>query len=128
MRADRDDIDDVEPALPPAYFYTGPRKDVVVLTADEAKDDLPAVCLCCGARATVWKRKLFAVNEVGAHVGTGIGALIALIFLLVDVIRVAGGLTSVCVPRSATGIRITGRSGNGSSGAASRPLFWCSSS
>jgi hypothetical protein len=91
MWTDRDDIDDVGPAPPPAYFYTGPRKDVVVLTADEAKDDLPAVCLCCGAPATVWKRKLFAVNEVGAHIGTGIGALIALIFILVDVIRVPVG-------------------------------------
>jgi hypothetical protein len=100
MRFDGDDIDEVEPAPPPEYFYTGPRKDVVVLTADEAEDDLPAVCLCCGAPATVWKRQFFAVGEVGHHIGIGgIGGVIALIFILVDVVRVASGRPlCLCAP------------------------------
>ena len=88
MRPGQDDHDESFSLAP---VYTGPRTDVVVLSADEAENGLPAVCLCCGAPATVRQETSFPVNEIRHHAGTGIGALIALGFIVGDLIRAANG-------------------------------------
>jgi membrane protein YqaA with SNARE-associated domain len=77
------------PAAALEYYYTGLHPRAVVLNRPEIDGDLPDVCLCCGKRATVRREKTFLTHQVRAHVGTGLGALVALGFLLGDVVQAA---------------------------------------